>query len=318
MKEKKAKQFEPNHYKREGFASKQAVVHLNMVLDPNIPPEQRKICISNFINEQLLHGDAPPRRSRAPTPTVNPDGHNIPCLPTWLWSDPDAPPLATESCDATTAWARVKDGSIPLTASGTAAPSLQYPISSELLHIKLPVGKDSSVPIEGLLDTGGACTMGDLTYWLEVANKVPHIVASLDELSVYQEKPITIGGVGAGKVEITHVLALWLPGLFNGSPCKLVIGLGENMPVTLLIGLPFQIATQCVIDVANLRCHSSVFGMTWPLSMKMPFKKCLRSLDTSIASLSSSKRLALPLVPVSPSPAKKVKWDGSQAMEIGE
>ena len=92
---------------------------------------------------------------------------------------------------------------------------------------------------------------------------------------------------------------------------KLVVGLRENMPMTLLIGLPFQVAAQCTIDIGNLKCHSSTFNTTWKLTLKSPQKRDLRSLD---AAMSSGKRLAFPTtttVPfVSPSPpAKKVKWD---------
>lgn len=64
------------------------------------------------------------------------------------------------------------------------------------------------------------------------------------------------------------------------------------MPVTLLIGLPFQIAAQCVVDIGNLKCTSNVFGATWNLTLKMPHKKSVRVLDQ--ASSTGLKRLALP------------------------
>ena len=88
--------------------------------------------------------------------------------------------------------------------------SLRYPISIELPHINLPVGKESQATAEGMLDTGGACTMGCLFYWDEVAKRVPSIVAHYDELKEHQEKPITSGGVGAGKVMISHVMGIYL------------------------------------------------------------------------------------------------------------
>ena len=140
---------------------------------------------------------------------------------------------------------------------------------------------------------------------------MPKLIAHFDELSQHQEKPISISGVGAGSVKITHVMGLWLPWMIGRDETKLVVGLGENMPMTLLIGLHFQVAAQCTIDIGNLKCHSSTFSTTWKLTLKSPQKRDLRSLD---AAMSSGKRLAFPTttaVPlVSPSPpAKKVKWD---------
>jgi hypothetical protein len=139
---------------------------------------------------------------------------------------------------------------------------LRYPISSELPHVVIPVGRNGEATIEGLLDTGGACTMGDLVYWQEVAGRCPNLIAQFEELSDHQEKPISIGGVGVGKVEITHIMGIWLPWLVGDKESKLVIGLGENMSVTLSIGLPFQIATQCVMDIGQLKCHSVVSPST--------------------------------------------------------
>ena len=86
--------------------------------------------------------------------------------------------------------------------------AIRYPITSELPHFHLPVGKNNEATVEGLMDTGGACTMGELAYWREVAIRVPSLIAHFDELEQHQEKPISIGGVGAGKVMITHVMGL--------------------------------------------------------------------------------------------------------------
>ena len=195
-----------------------------------------------------------------------------------------------------------------LNTPGAATRSaIRYPIASELPHVCIPVGRNSEATVEGLLDTGGACTMGDYVYWNEVAARCPHLVAQYEELSEHQEKPISIGGVGAGKVEITHILGLWLPWSIGNKETKLVIGIGMNMPVTLLIGLPFQIATQCVMDIGNLKCHSSVFGATWKLTMKVPHKKTVRGLDGVISS--PGKRMALTVQEISPSPVKKARWE---------
>ena len=183
--------------------------------------------------------------------------------------------------------------------------SIRYPITTELPHVDLPVGKQGVDTIEGLLDTGGACTMGDIEYWTEVSKRRPDIISHYEELSQHQEKPISIGGVGAGKVLITHVMGVWLPWMIGNEETKLVIGLGENMPMTLLIGLPFQVSAQCLIDIGNLKCHSVTFNATWKLTLKTPQRKDIRTLDAAMA---GGKRHAFH-AQVSPSPVKKIRWD---------
>jgi hypothetical protein len=181
--------------------------------------------------------------------------------------------------------------------------------------VVIPVGRKGEATIEGLLDTGGACTMGDLVYWREVASRCPHLIAQFEELSDHQEKPISIGGVGAGKVKITHIMGIWLPWLVRSKDSKLVIGLGENMPVTLLIGLPFQIATQCVMDIGQLKCHSVVFDATWKLTLKVPHKKTIRSLDATVDS--PAKRMAL-TTSMSATPTKKIRWQDLETVSPDE
>ena len=180
--------------------------------------------------------------------------------------------------------------------------------------------------------------MGDITYWQEVAKRHPQLVTHFEELTAHQEKPISIGGVGAGRVMITHVMGLWLPWMLGNDTTKLVVGLGENMPMTLLIGLPFQQSAQCVIDIGNGICHSAVFNTSWKLTHKRPTKKDVRMLDAAIAAGHQNAfpaTVAEKLAPVaklaeqsafhvvsdcvgavaeasqiiSPSPAKKIRWD---------
>ena len=102
-------------------------------------------------------------------------------------------------------------------------------------------------------------------------------------------------------------MGVWLPWVVSGQDSKLLIGLGDNMPVTLLIGLPFQINAQVTIDVANEKCYSAVFGTTWKMTMKPPHKKTLRTLDSIMSSGTAAKRLSLlgPSRPISPSPKKQ-------------
>jgi hypothetical protein len=53
--------------------------------------------------------------------------------------------------------------------------------------VVIPVGRKGEATIEGLLDTGGACTMGDLVYWREVASRCPGLIAQFEELSDHQK-----------------------------------------------------------------------------------------------------------------------------------
>ncbi len=86
---------------------------------------------------------------------------------------------------------------------------------------------------------------------------------------------------------------------------KLIVGLGDGVPLTLLIGIPFQIAAKCVLDIDNLSCYSKTFDATWKLEMKVPHRKTLRSLDHA---KSMGKRVTL--VSISPLPHKWAKVPG--------
>ena len=77
---------------------------------------------------------------------------------------------------------------------------------------------------------------------------------------------------------------VWLPWVVDTSETKIVIGLGENMPVNLLVRLPFLIAMQCNINIGNLTCFSAVFNMTWKLTLKVPHKKDVHTLDAIMSS----------------------------------
>ena len=55
-------------------------------------------------------------------------------------------------------------------------------------------------------------------------------------------------------------MGIWLPWQIGRDETKLVVGLGENMPMSLLIGLPFQVAAQCVIDSNVIQIRSTRLG----------------------------------------------------------
>ena len=313
---RKQKRFDPSHYKRDGFFTKKAAALFNDISNEDVDKDSRLEMIKAFVAECNAHGATRvsnrKRSGTAAFPTI-PGGadegdyqevgkdDNALALPFWVEEEDNPQDSPTE------------EGT-----SFNAAPrgigfSIRYPITVELPHIDVPVGKQSQATAEGLLDTGGACTMGDLAYWSEVAKRMPELIAHFEELADHQEKPITIGGVGAGRVMITHVMGLWLPWTIGSQATKLVIGLGEGMPMTLLIGLPFQVSAQCVIDIGNQKCYSQLFGVSWKVSFKRPMKKDLRMLDATMATgkryaLATSNETVDDAHTVSPSPKKKVRW----------
>ena len=100
----------------------------------------------------------------------------------------------------------------------------------------------------------------------------------------------------------------------NGRPTKFVIGLGDNMPLTLLIGLPFFIASKIVMDVDNQTCFSKIFNVTWKLKLKVPAKKTVRTMDNAE---SSANRLVLSTSIISPSPRKRIRWNDCDLAQTG-
>lgn len=305
--------FDPNNWKKDGFPSKQATTLFNSILTAP-DATTRTLLVDQFVHENNSHSDTSVEkrilrvrkaaRFSEASEGKSEGGTGPVALPFWVIQD--------EEHEDSRSFAMSFQFDAQLDGHGPSS-TLRYPISSKLPHVIIPVGKMGQATVEGLLDTGGACTMGDLIYWKEVVVRHPELVAEFSELSDHQEKPISIGGVGAGKVEITHILGLWLPWMVGNKESKLVIGLGENMPVTLLIGLPFQVATQCVLDIGQLKCHSVLFNSTWKLSLEVPHKKTIRSLDANASS--AGKRWALT---TAPTPTKKIRWQDLEVVTPDE
>jgi hypothetical protein len=154
-----------------------------------------------------------------------------------------------------------------------------YSIANELPHLKLPVGKQGNgYNLEGLFDTGGCSNLGWTPYFLKLADKHPQLVASIHKLEDKQMETIKIGGIG-GRIEVTHILEMWMPYVHNGKPTKINIGLSTGLPITCIFGLPFQIGTKSVIDLDVQRVDSKTLGCSWRLVMKPPHRRPLESLD---------------------------------------
>ena len=99
----------------------------------------------------------------------NQDHNNVLSLPFWRIDEDDGMNALTNGA------------TFQFAPQGWSFP-IRYPITSELPHFHLPMGKNNEATVEGLMDTGGACTMGELAYWREVAIRVPSLIAHFNEL----------------------------------------------------------------------------------------------------------------------------------------
>ena len=144
--------------------------------------------------------------------------------------------------------------------------------------------------------------MGDRIYWEAAAERYPELLVDYVKLEEEQMANIRIGGVGAGSVEITHLMTFKLPWIVDNKTTKITIGLGDAMPVTFIIGLPFMMATKMVTDFDNFKCYSPVLNHTFKMNMVVPHKKTIMSLDVG----APGKRLALTST-TKPSPVKRAR-----------
>ena len=317
MKQRNQNRFNPNHYKRDGFVTKRASDLYNDIGNPTVSASSRADLVNAFVAEVCAYTASMSLHSRKTAPggpsggtsTGGTGGAGGPVsLPCWMVGANELPfenngnhLIQLNSFSATRSHStQEQQGNF----------KLLYPIASELPHMDILVGLNGECTVEGMCDSGGCSTMGELAYWRRVTQEFPTIVAAFEELATHEEQPITIGGVGAGTVKITHILKLHLPWKLGKDNTELVIGLGDHMPMTLLFGLPFLVAAQCVMDIGNLTCYSRTFDATWKLKLKRPSVKDARSLDAIV----SAGRKAFPSMDSAfnlPAPAKKVKftWD---------
>jgi hypothetical protein len=162
--------FDPNNWKKDGFSSAKATSLFNGKLDaPNAPSRQH--LVAEFVYEHNSKSDLSVekrigrirKQARLNPPEEDQgEGGGAPlALPFWVVQD-DHYDGDSRSFAASTYSTGIS--SYQFEAQGTTS-ALRYPISSELPHVVIPVSRKAEATIEGLLDTGGACTMGDLVYW---------------------------------------------------------------------------------------------------------------------------------------------------------
>jgi hypothetical protein len=101
-----------------------------------------------------------------------------------------------------------------------------------------------------------------------------------------------ISGVGQGAVIVTHIMEIHLPFVINGTQTKINIGLAENVPITLLYGLPFQTLAKMDIKFGTMTVFSPVFDATFRMAMKTPHCKH----PDSVCYVQNGKTLSLPTI----------------------
>jgi hypothetical protein len=159
----------------------------------------------------------------------------------------------------------------------------QYDIAATLPHLFLPIGRgdeegEGDAKLKGLLDSGGCCTMGHRPYFLLLKEKHPQLIKNHVHLQESRYENIRIGGLKGG-IEITEMIELWLPFADAEGNSSLTLGLSEDLPITTLFSLPFQIKAKLTIDLAAPSAYSKVFRETFTVEMLKPKRTPVESLD---------------------------------------
>lgn len=150
-------------------------------------------------------------------------------------------------------------------------------------HLKIPIGtKNGKMRLEGLFDTGGCSTIGYRPYFMAMKKYFPQLVRAVHTLKQHRHADISINGIGGG-IEITDIMEIKLPYKSpKGHQACIAIGLAEETPITLIIGLPFIINTGCIMDYDKTICHSSVFNDDWRFTMKPAFRKHASEIEEAL------------------------------------
>jgi hypothetical protein len=90
------------------------------------------------------------------------------------------------------------------------------------------------------------------------------------KLSEKQFEDINIGGGIKDGIWITHMIEYWIPFQKAGGIATMTIGLTEDLPITTLFGLPFQIKANIKPDWNAHTATSGVFKHTFKLRTQRP------------------------------------------------
>jgi len=153
------------------------------------------------------------------------------------------------------------------------------PLSAQMPHIRIPIGSDEEgkdATLLAMLDTGAGCNLGRKSYHLQVQERCPDLVASVESIETNKDwSDIHIGSIEdkGAPVIITAVIVYCTPFVIDGHPIELRIGLAENAAINTVIGLPFLRAAQAVVHFQGSR-HSPdqlvcpKLGINLPITMQ--------------------------------------------------
>jgi hypothetical protein len=126
----------------------------------------------------------------------------------------------------------------------------QFKIAYKLPFIEFPIGdgrtSEDVATLSGLLDTGGCCNMGNLSYHKEISEQFPQF---MEEMICLEEESYG--------VVITHMIRYYIPFIDKGEQCFVTLGLTDDLPIDTLFGLGFQQDTKMKIDFATKRVESA-------------------------------------------------------------
>ena len=150
----------------------------------------------------------------------------------------------------------------------------QLRITTQLMHIKIPVSTVKGVLLEVLVDPGAGVNVGRLEYHRAISQRYPNLVHQFANLAdVADASEFAIGGIGEGSnngVQCTAVIAYKMPVVVNGKQPVVSFALGENVACNSLVSLPFLKAIGANLLLPSNTIVVDLFGETFTLDYKAP------------------------------------------------
>jgi hypothetical protein len=72
---------------------------------------------------------------------------------------------------------------------------------------------------------------------------------------------------------IEKIMYIYMPYRHQGQWATIAVGLSDQLPITMIIGLPFILATKSEMDHDEEVVHAKLFKAKWKLTLKTPFCK---------------------------------------------
>ena len=130
-------------------------------------------------------------------------------------------------------------------------------------------------------DTGAGCSLGDLRYHMEIANRHSDVIVQIIDLDdVPGGGRFALGGVG-GKDEngsnpsgcmVTHVISYKTPFEVEGRKVVKSVALANRCASTTIFGLPFMIKAETSILLPSMSVVSNAFGAVFPIHLQRPMQ----------------------------------------------